>query len=76
MGNTDDAQFNGFEGAVVSSCPSANYLMCFFHVMLNVKKKAKHLSAPDRSLVAAIPPTAVARTCANCRSTLRKQVST
>jgi hypothetical protein len=46
-----DAQFNEFEGAVVSSCPGANYLMCFFHVMLNVKKKAKQLSAPDRSLV-------------------------
>ncbi|RLN94954.1 hypothetical protein BBJ28_00025446 [Nothophytophthora sp. Chile5] len=51
MGDADDAQYNGFEEAVIPNCPSATYLMCFFHVMLNAKKRAKRLSQPERSLI-------------------------
>lgn len=50
-GDADDAQFNGFDEIVTRNCPSATYLMCFFHVMQNVKKRVRTMSDQERRLV-------------------------
>lgn len=49
MGDAEDAQLNGFQQ--VAEFSSATYLMCFFHVLYNVRKRTRHLSPKHRRAV-------------------------
>ncbi|KAG3074507.1 hypothetical protein PC116_g17594 [Phytophthora cactorum] len=49
MGDAEDAQLNGFQQ--VSEFGNATYLMCFFHVLYNVRKRTKHLAPEHRKAV-------------------------
>ncbi|KAJ8552310.1 hypothetical protein ON010_g10235 [Phytophthora cinnamomi] len=49
MGDAEDAQLNGFQQ--VSPFDSATYLMCFFHVLYNVRKRTKHMQLKHRRAV-------------------------
>ncbi|KAG3253826.1 hypothetical protein PI124_g1622 [Phytophthora idaei] len=42
MGDAEDAQLSGFQP--VAEFTPATYLMCFFHVLYNVRKRTRHLS--------------------------------
>ncbi|ETP44321.1 hypothetical protein F442_09079 [Phytophthora nicotianae P10297] len=43
MGDAEEAQLNGFEVSIGMSTDS-DYLMCFFHVVSNVKKRLSQLA--------------------------------
>ncbi|EGZ26973.1 hypothetical protein PHYSODRAFT_376003, partial [Phytophthora sojae] len=49
MGDAEDAQLNGFQR--ISPFDSATYLMCFFHVLYNVRKRTKHMQLEHRRAV-------------------------
>ncbi|KAG3114950.1 hypothetical protein PI124_g5239 [Phytophthora idaei] len=57
MGDAEDAQINGVEQTLTAPCASApskpelHYLMCFFHVVENVKKRVSSLSNNSKYLV-------------------------
>ncbi|KAJ8546622.1 hypothetical protein ON010_g11616 [Phytophthora cinnamomi] len=49
MGDAEDAQLNGFQQ--VSPFDSATCLMCFFHVLYNVRKRTNHMQLKHRRAV-------------------------
>lgn len=49
MGDAEDAQLNGFQQMVAFG--SATYLMCFFHVLYNVRKRTRHMQLGHRRAV-------------------------
>ncbi|KAG2773303.1 hypothetical protein PC116_g30390 [Phytophthora cactorum] len=57
MGDAEDAQINGVEQTLAAPCASApskpelHYLMCFFHVVENMKKRVPSLSNNAKYLV-------------------------
>ncbi|KUF80151.1 hypothetical protein AM587_10000926 [Phytophthora nicotianae] len=57
IGDAEDAQLNGVEQTLFAPCasepskPELQYLMCFFHVVENVKKRVLSLSKNSKYLV-------------------------
>ncbi|EGZ05935.1 hypothetical protein PHYSODRAFT_380762, partial [Phytophthora sojae] len=49
MGDAEEAQLNGLRD--VAECATCPYLMCFFHVMYNVRKRVRHLPDSVRAMV-------------------------
>ncbi|EGZ23417.1 hypothetical protein PHYSODRAFT_487673 [Phytophthora sojae] len=49
MGDAEDAQLNGFQQ--IAEFNSATYLLCFFHVLYNVRNRTRHLSPNHRKAV-------------------------
>jgi hypothetical protein len=46
MGDAEDAQLNGFQQ--VATFTASTYLVCFFHVLYNVKKRTRHMEIEHR----------------------------
>lgn len=49
IGDAEDVQFSAVQN--VSEFTSAKILMCFFHVLCNVRKKTRHLCGADRKML-------------------------
>ncbi|EGZ22768.1 hypothetical protein PHYSODRAFT_330197 [Phytophthora sojae] len=49
MGDAEEAQLNGLRD--VAECATCPYLICFFHVMYNVRKRVRHLPDSVRAMV-------------------------